>query len=199
MPSHLFAESSTKDEAVLAAALGCFAARGFHGTAVPEIARAARVGTGTIYRHFADKRALVNAVYQRCKRALAVALLRELPADAAPRESFHHLWQALADFARDEPEALDFLELHHHQAYLDDASRALELAVLQPIVEVLVAARAQGVAKDAPPEVLISMAWGAFVGLLKASRQGFLSLSDANVAAAEACAWDLLARPPGGS
>src|ERR1035437_2808422 len=41
-----------KREAILGAALELFAERGFHGTAVPQIADKAGVGAGTIYRYF---------------------------------------------------------------------------------------------------------------------------------------------------
>jgi len=60
-----------KREAIMGAALDLFVERGFHGTAVPEIAQAAGVGAGTIYRYFEHKEALVNALYRPEKQAFA--------------------------------------------------------------------------------------------------------------------------------
>ncbi len=57
--------ASTKREDIEAAALQLFATRGFHGTSVPDLASAAGVGAGTIYRHFDSKEGVVNALYQR--------------------------------------------------------------------------------------------------------------------------------------
>lgn len=74
-----------KREAILAAALGLFVERGFHGTAVPEVAARAGVGAGTIYRYFASKEALVNALYQREKGLLAAIMLKDFPADVGAR------------------------------------------------------------------------------------------------------------------
>ena len=54
-----------KHQKILSAALELFANRGFHGTAVPDVAKLAGVGAGTIYRYFENKEALVNAVYHR--------------------------------------------------------------------------------------------------------------------------------------
>ena len=54
-----------KREAILAAALEAFVEKGFHGTAVPEIAARAGVGAGTIYRYFESKEAVVNASGRR--------------------------------------------------------------------------------------------------------------------------------------
>ena len=64
-----------KRRRILDAALKTFAERGFHGTSVPEVAEAAGVGTGTLYRYFAHKDALVNEVYRDAKLRLRAALL----------------------------------------------------------------------------------------------------------------------------
>ncbi len=72
--------TSPKQEAIFSAALDLFAERGYHGTAVPEIASKAGVGPATLYRLFDGKEALVNALYQRWKHQLALALLASLSA-----------------------------------------------------------------------------------------------------------------------
>lgn len=189
---------SSKRDAILKAALTCFVEQGFYGTAIPKIATGAQVGAGTIYRYFEHKEALVNAVYQNAKTLLIAALLDEFPESAPARQQFAELWRRLAAFAQSEPEALVFLELHHHQPYLSDESRAIELAALEPIVAFFLRAAQAGAVKDAPPEVLISMVWGAFVGLIKSQRLGHLTLTPEVVATSEACCWDMLTPHPTG-
>ncbi|HRP08074.1 MAG TPA: phosphoenolpyruvate carboxylase, partial [Gemmatimonadales bacterium] len=49
---------------ILAAALNCFAERGFAATTMAEIAAAAGVTAGTIYRYFPSKEALVEALVE---------------------------------------------------------------------------------------------------------------------------------------
>ena len=56
---------------VLDAALAVFTERTYGGAAVPQVAARAGVGVGTIYRSFAGKEELVNAVYRRAKQQLA--------------------------------------------------------------------------------------------------------------------------------
>lgn len=190
-----------KRRRILDAALEVFADRGFHGTAVPEVAEAAGVGTGTLYRYFAHKEALVNEVYRDAKQRLKASLLDELPApdgrDLAHAERwFTELWRRMARFARVEPAAFRFLEMQDHVAYLDAKSRALELSVLAPLW--LAGKRLRSRTEGPPIDVAIAMLWGAFVGLAKASRLGYLQLDDRRLEHARKAAWRMIAAPKKG-
>jgi AcrR family transcriptional regulator len=181
-----------KRRRILDAALGVFAARGYHGTAVPEVAAAARVGTGTLYRYFATKEALVNEVYRDAKARLRTALLDGLDVRAAGPRWFHTAWGRLIAFARAEPAAFQFLEMQDHAPYLDRRSREVELSVLAPLW--LAGKRLRvGARKDSlPVDVLIALVWGAFVGLIKADRLGYLRLDDATLVRAGEVCWRVI-------
>jgi TetR/AcrR family transcriptional regulator, repressor of fatR-cypB operon len=179
-------------EDVLDAALELFAERGFYGTAIPDIAAKAGIAAGTIYRHFASKEALVNELYRRSKLALGAALLTGVPTDTNLRAQFHHLWWALVEFEREQPLAFAFLELHHHGSYLDTESKSLELRVLTPIAAVIERGRAAGVLKRLPAHALIVTVWGAFVGMIKAARLGYFTLTDYLCTQVEETCWDAI-------
>ena len=173
-----------------------FAERGYHGTTVPEVAVAARVGTGTLYRYFDTKEQLVNEVYRDAKQRLRAALLdgvSELEPyrlDAAQRW-FAELWRRLGAFAQAEPDAFRFLEMQDHAPYLDDDSRRLELAVLAPLW--LAGKRLRDRLGGPRVDVMIALLWGAFVGLIKASRLGYVRLDARQLEAAGEAAWHMLA------
>jgi AcrR family transcriptional regulator len=186
--------STDTREAILAAALDLLAERGFYGTTMPALAERADVGAGTPYRHFESKEELVNAVYRRCKEALAAALLGDFPFDASPRAQFRVFWWRLAGFFRAHPRAFDFLELHHHGPYLDSANLELEKRTLTPVLAFFESGRRSRTTRAMPPEALGAIVWGIFSGLMKAERLGHLRLSDELLAQAEACAWDAVRR-----
>ena len=54
-----------RKESILSAAQGLFANKGFYGVSVDEIARAVNVSPAILYRHFASKQALYNAVLEK--------------------------------------------------------------------------------------------------------------------------------------
>lgn len=188
-----------KRRIILDAALKAFAERGYHGTAVPEVAAAAGVGTGTLYRYFASKEVLVNELYRDAKQRLRSALLDGAPTlelaqpDVAERW-FSELWRRLGAFARTEPDAFRFLEMQDHVAYLDAESRQVELAVLAPLW--LAGKRLRDKTSGASVDVLIALLWGAFVGLIKAQRLGYLELDDTRLQQAGAACWRMIAPEP---
>lgn len=181
-------------ERLLEVGLRLFAERGFHGTSVPEIAREAGVAQASIYRHFASKEELVNEVYRAAKGMLADSL-RSVARVGGMREEFHQLWWALVAFAREQPLAFAFLELHHHGDYLDQQSRAVEMRVIAPIAEVVERGRVRGVLRQAPAAVLIVTVWGAFVGMFKAARAGYFRLDDDVCRQVEETSWAAIAAP----
>ncbi|WP_250655965.1 TetR/AcrR family transcriptional regulator [Alkalimarinus coralli] len=181
-----------KEKRILESALFLFAQRGFHGTAVPEVAKHAEVGAGTIYRYFKNKEDLVNAVFRNSKNKLKQYLLKDIQVNAELRDVFHQFWQQLVSFAWDNPTDFHFLELQDHAPYLDEESKQLELEVLAPIWMFCVQGRKQGVVRDMPEEALIAMIWGAFVGLMKAQTLGYFSISEETLKQAEDTCWNML-------
>ena len=183
---------SGKREAILDAALELFAERGFHGTAVPLVAKKAGVGAGTIYRYFESKEALVNALYQRWKARFGELILTDFPLDASPREQLRQYWIRMCGFIQEHPQAFKFLEAHHHGPYLDETSRALETTILEPAHMFFEVAQAKGVIKAGPPELFLAVVNGTLAGLVKASWSGHLELTPEVLAQGEACAWEAI-------
>jgi AcrR family transcriptional regulator len=182
-----------KRTAILDAALELFVERGFHGTAVPLVAERAGVGAGTIYRYFENKEALVNELYRQWKNAISTHVLRDFPANAAPRDQFAHAFRQLCAFVEANPRVYAFLELHHHAAYLDEPSRAVEQRIFDFASTVLTAAQAKGLVRSGPPAMLLALLHGAFVGLVRFGREGRFDWTPASLAVAEQACWSLIA------
>ena len=179
-------------EAIFDAALVCFAERGFHGTSIADIAQRAAIGQGTIYRHFESKEALGRALYLRTKHRSGEYLAAlDVPGD--PRGAFRALFLGSVAWARTNPQAASFLELHHHQVFLDDASVREGNLVHQVTEAWFEGAKAAGVVKALPTPVLMAVVFGIYVHLLRSWVQGELELEDAVAVAAEQCAWDAIA------
>jgi len=184
-----------KRAAVVRAALELFDERTFGATPVPEVARRAGVGTGTVYRFFESKEALGNAVFQAGKLEMQRFLEAGLDPAAPPREGFRALWWGLWRFASEHPATFRFLETQKHAAYLDERSRAVSDAVFRRASEFVLEAQLQGAVRPGDPGRWIALAFGAFVGLVKEAEQGHLTLDDRAIADTEVAVWAMLAAP----
>lgn len=181
-----------KRSAILRASLSVFAEGGVNGVPMPVVAEMAGVGTGTIYRYFESKDVLVNELFREEKLALSKRLYSVMDASMSPKDQFAVVWQRMVDFAREAPDSFRFMELQDHRPYLDGASRALERKILAPVIAHYRSMQKKGVyRKDIRPEVLMALVWGAFVNLIKAERDGYLTLSQSDIDAARDASWSL--------
>ncbi|MEX2236705.1 MAG: TetR/AcrR family transcriptional regulator [Dehalococcoidia bacterium] len=182
---------SDKREAVLSSALELFASQSFEGTAMPALAQNAGVGAGTIYRYFASKEDLGNAVFQRWKSELLRYLTDDFPRGLPVRKEFALLWRRLWQFAGDHPDALAFLEVHHHPEYLDATSRQLSEQVMKVGRAFIRRGQRVGEIRSADADVLIAMVFGAFVGMVKAG----LGTVPEQIETSEEALWEMLKGP----
>lgn len=178
-----------KRAAIIGAAVALFARYGFFGTTVPDIAERAGVATGTIYRYFDTKEALVNAALAERKQAMFEIFVAAVGAGGDLETRFRRAWRQMVAFAVAHPDDFRFFELHHHDAYLDAAGRAVGDRLMGAAVgfmhEIVAAYR-----RASPgPEVLVSLVWGGLVGLLKSVDQKFLALDAQLVDAAGLVLW----------
>jgi AcrR family transcriptional regulator len=184
-----------KRQAILEAALTLFSTRTFNGTPMPLLAKQAGVGAGTIYRYFSSKEELGNAVFRHCSSALLRVLREAARENSTPRAEVHGIWRGLWEFAGKNPEAFRFLELHHHEPYLDAESRAADDQLRGFASDYVRRAQAAGVMREAEPAMLIGLVWGAFVGLTKEFEAGRVLRNDDIACRSEEAVWCLVARP----
>lgn len=91
---------------LLAAGLSLFARRGTERVNSNRIARRARLGIGTFYRHFADKYALLREIELRTLAGLRQARLAAISqASPDPADQVRHAVEAAVHFAEQHPEA----------------------------------------------------------------------------------------------
>ena len=182
----------SKRDAILDAALDLFSERTFANTPMPVLAERAGVGAGTIYRYFASKDALVNALFRRWKAEMTDVVSGDIPLGLAPREEFSQWWRGLWTFATENPAAFLFLETHHHAAYLDEASHAVGGELTARAVAYVRRGQRTGAIRAGRPEVLIALVLGAFTGLFKSATTHDLPLTRATLDASENAVWSLL-------
>src|SRR6476619_7894434 len=79
--------SAERRDAILAAALDEFAARGFAATRLDDVARRADVAKGTIYLHFKDKESMFEELIRTAIVPLVARMQGPPPAGASVRDA----------------------------------------------------------------------------------------------------------------
>ncbi|PKA17953.1 MULTISPECIES: TetR/AcrR family transcriptional regulator [Leptospira] len=184
-----------KKERILTSALRLFTEKGFEGTPIPDLAKDAGIGAGTIYRYYKNKEELVNELYRFWKNKLRETLAENYPEKAKSKDLFVHLWKALATFYHRYPEAFEFLELHYHSPYLDQASKKATSQTMEFICTFLEQAKAKGdIRSDLGSMELVSLCYGSFVGMVKMAKGGYIQLSAETLHASGLTLWKALAK-----
>lgn len=150
-------------ERISSAALELFAEKGFDGTSVRDIARAAGIAEGALYRHFPSKEALARSLFLDGYARLA----GDIVAVCTAVTDFEGRVRALVGhFCRlfdEEPTLFSFLLLNQHDhlrfvAHHDDA-----VNVVTALEKVFVDAVAAGDLPDQDPVVATALALGTVV------------------------------------
>lgn len=172
------------------AAVTLFAQRGFHGVSVPDLAAAAGLGAASLYRHYVSKEALVNAVIRDRRAVLADEVWADFDHAQPVRLAFRALWARLTALASSRTEDLVFLELHHHDDYLEPATvRAMQASTFSPLVRLLERGQREGVVRPGDVTLFIAALGGLFVGCFKAGLKKGRLVSTSPLEAAEPLAW----------
>ncbi len=96
-------------EKILTAAARLFAAHHFHEARMEDIAEAAEVGKGTLYRYFRDKEELYMALLTRAAEQMA-GRLRAVEAVSGPRARLAAMVEAILDYFDEHPHLLDLIQ-----------------------------------------------------------------------------------------
>jgi AcrR family transcriptional regulator len=167
----------TTKQRILAIAIDELTAKGLAGLSLRAVGQKAGITPMAVYRHFADKAALLEALGAHAldlwqRRAEACAGLPLL-------EGFEAIATAFVDFALDEPALFDAAFVLHTRAeriYPDDFE-AGRSPVIGGFARRLAEGQAAGLVRAGPPLELALAVWGVLQGLVTLHRSGRFNLS----------------------
>lgn len=92
-PHHLLKAQwrQARAELILDEAEKLLVEKGYHETAIDEIAARAGVAKGTLYQHFASKEALIQALFERNAKPLEQAIEQIMQQELPARARLEHL------------------------------------------------------------------------------------------------------------
>jgi AcrR family transcriptional regulator len=114
-------KTPSQAEKILKVAAELFATHRFHEARMEDIAAAAGVGKGTLYRYFKDKEALYTTLLERAADDISERMHAELAAARGSRERLEAAVRAILEFFDAHPHLLDLIQ--HAEAMQRPKSR----------------------------------------------------------------------------
>lgn len=139
--------------ALCAAAAQAFAARGFDGAGVDEIADAAGVNKAMLYYHFKSKRGIYTAVLVDMFGAVSAAVAAIPSSGAPPRAQLEAFVDAIADASAERPHfpSIWLRELADEGRHLDPSLVPVVRGILEVLARILTDGRTAGVFRPVHP------------------------------------------------
>jgi AcrR family transcriptional regulator len=116
--------TDARRQAILDAALTCFASKGFAETTMEDIRKLSGASTGSIYHHFSNKELLAQALYLEGRASLNAALVASI-AERTPREGIAALVHAYLRWFEDHPDLGQYLMQAGESEYLSTYIKVL--------------------------------------------------------------------------
>jgi TetR/AcrR family transcriptional regulator, repressor of fatR-cypB operon len=186
-------KNSDKREEVMQAALELIAEHGFHGAPMAMIADKAGVAAGTIYRYFESKDILITELYRELEEKL-VAFLQDGYSTSKPiRERFLHINASILRFFIANPLYFRYMEQYMYSPFGIALKRdrllgkSDEFDILKSLFEEGIA---QQVLKELPLPLLIALAFGPLLVLIRDHILGLISVDDVQIKQVIEACWD---------
>jgi len=189
-------EQNEKREAVMLAAMELVGEHGFHGSPMALIAERAGVATGTIYRSFASKDALIKEIYVSLEAQILGAVTIDYPTGRPARDRFLHIGRRVVGYFIAAPLQFRFLEQFHNSPYGVACRREKVFGKKDRniIGELLEEAREQQIIKDLPPPILMALTFGPLVDVCRDHILEFITLDERLTELTVAACWDAIRR-----
>jgi AcrR family transcriptional regulator len=192
--------SPDKRTKILAAAMQLIAKNGFHGAPTAMIAAEAGVGTGTLYRYFADKDALIIEIQRDIESRLHQRLQDDYPLGAPIRQRLDHYYIGLIRFFIDQPLEFKFLGQFYDSPYGVELRRDKIFSKpagdsgCETIRSLLVRGTEEGIIKDFPLVLLFALFIGPLTAAVRDHILGFIDLEDGLQHQLADAFWDAIRR-----
>lgn len=164
---------------------------GFHGGSMSLIAGRAEVAAGTAYVLFESKDHLLLETYRVLERRCLAAVMEDYPLQGTVRQRFSHLAYGLICHFMLFPQAFLFADQFLSSPYRKVvAPHYLPDTELNGILQFFREGTKKSLFKEMPPAMLLALACGPLIQVIRAHAAGFLYLDDDRISRTVEACWE---------
>jgi len=182
---------TAKRSALIEASVQMVANRGFHNASMSVIAGHAGVAAGTVYVHFESKEDLMLETYKELERRCLAALMKNYPSQGTIKRRFSHLANRLIRHFILLPEEFLFADQFLSSPYRKFVSpHYFPETELSGILQFFREGTEKQVFKELPPAMLLALACGPLIQVVRANAAGYLYLNDERISLTVEACWE---------
>lgn len=185
--------SKPKDErkiaAIYEATLKLVLKTGFNGLKMADVAKAAKLATGTVYIYFKNKDVLINNLFLYLKTVKTAEVLKAYDPNDTFDDAFRKMWYSYLDISLREPERMLFIEQFAHTSYLTKKTKQQGDQLLEPLAKFIRVGINNKKLRNLPTDIIVSQMLGPIYEMVKLEKDGTLKLTRSQKAALFEMAW----------
>jgi AcrR family transcriptional regulator len=171
-------KDDSKIEAIYDATLKLVLETGFNGLKMADVAKEAKLATGTLYIYFKNKEVLINELYYHLKKSKTLKVLEVFDSKDDYEVSFKKLWTNYLTISLAEPERMKFIEQFTHTSYLTKKTKQQGDELIKPLEDFLKLGISKGLIKKLPVELLLSQLMGPIIESVKLHYENTLRITN---------------------
>lgn len=193
MNIHSTADWQQKQKHILESALSVFVKNGIHASTMQQIAKAAKVATGSLYNYFPNKEGLINALYLSIEQEVIDYVLEGYDKTQPIKARYTHLMYQAIDFMLRFPDKFRFKSQYAYSpsvrpVYVDSK----ETWDKDVFVEMFHDAQRQNLIKPLADEDIYYFCYGAVSSLIYAHLYHGKTMNESQIRQLIELIWDAL-------
>lgn len=157
----------TKIELIRNSALRIVLKTGFYQLKMADVAKDAKIATGTLYIYYKSKEELINDVYLETKNEIANVILNKSNQNETYFLTYKSMWKAYFNFCIKNPEKMLFVEQFIYSGLISDNVYKKSEAKFNDLNQFIIQGQKIGVLKDTSIEIIKAQIQGAVHEIVK--------------------------------
>jgi AcrR family transcriptional regulator len=183
-----------KTQQIFQAALGLVKENGLAGITMCEIAKEAKIATGTLYIYFKNKEELINILFTECRKAQLENYLRNYDISKPFKSGFTTVWKNILKFRVENFEEVVFMDQCYHSPFINECTIKLTKQMKQPLIKLIERGKDENVFKEVETYSLLTFMIGSIHEGVKNAHYSQKPLTKTAIDAMFTMCWDGMKR-----
>ncbi len=162
-------KDDTKIQSIHDAACNLLLKKGFDGLKMADVAKQAKLATGTIYIYYKTKEDLINALFTAIKQEISNELLHPKNQKTDFFSTFKSMWFAYFNYCINKPQNMLFVEQFYHSGLLTSQTLTITDTLMQPVYKFIELAQKNDIVRNLDVYFIQAQIAGAIHEIVKVS------------------------------